>query len=61
MRRRDDRKPERRLIAAFAGAGVLLFAGTLFVGFAARDIDRKEPPSPVHVSPSAPNSANASG
>ena len=60
MKRRKDRAPERRLIAGFAGAGVILFVGTLFVGFAARDIGR-DTPSPVHVSPSASVSANASG
>ena len=60
MKRRKDRAPERRLIAGFAGAGVILFVGTLFVGFAARDIGRKAP-SPVHVAPSASVSANASG
>lgn len=59
MRRYDDRTGERRLIAGFSAAGLLLFAGTLLVGFSARDIDRT-PPAPV-VGPSVSASANAAG
>jgi hypothetical protein len=60
MKRRDYRATERRLIVGFACAGVLLFAGTLFVGFSVRDMDRKAPP-PVHASPPATVSPRASG
>jgi hypothetical protein len=60
MRRRDDRAPERRLIAGFTAAGVILFAGTLLVGFSARDIDRKASP-PALVEPSVIATANATG
>ncbi|MEO8650743.1 MAG: hypothetical protein ABI391_00485 [Hyphomicrobiaceae bacterium] len=51
MRRRDDQVPERKLIAGFAAAGVILFTGTLLVGFTARDLDRKAP-APVVAVPS---------
>jgi hypothetical protein len=60
MRRRDDRAPERRLIAGFAAAGVILFAGTLLVGFSARDIDRNASP-PVMMGPSTTAAANVTG
>jgi len=60
MRRRDDRGPERRLIAAFTAAGVILFAGTLLVGFSARDIERKASP-PTLVAPSMTASASTAG
>lgn len=60
MRRRDDRAPERRLIAGFTGAGIILFAGTLLVGFSARDIERNASPS-VIVGPSTTAVADAAG
>lgn len=60
MRRRDDQAPPERLIAGFAVAGVILFAGTLLVGFSARDLDRKTPP-PAMVTPSETESVSASG
>ncbi len=58
MRRHDDRASERQMIAGFAAAGVILFAGTLLVGFSARDLDRKTPP-PALVGPSVTASAVA--
>jgi hypothetical protein len=59
MSRRDDQAPPDGLIAGFAVAGVILFAGTLLVGFSARDLDRKTPPAVV--APLEPGSANSSG
>jgi len=59
MRRRDEQAPPERLIAGFAVAGVILFAGTLLVGFSARDFDRKPPPAVV--TPSTTEPASASG
>jgi hypothetical protein len=60
MRRSDEQMPERRLIAGFAAAGVVLFAGTLLVGFSTRDIDRRSPPS-LLTAPLAVASASTSG
>lgn len=60
MRRRDDRAPERKLIAGFTAAGIILFAGTLLVGFSARDIDREASP-PVISGPSTTAVAEAAG
>ena len=60
MKRRDDRGSERKLVAAFTAAGVILFAGTLLVGFSMRDVERDTRP-PVLVAPSAAWSANISG
>jgi hypothetical protein len=59
MRRRDDQAPPEGLIAGFAVAGVILFAGTLLVGFSARDFDRQAPP-PAVVTP-VTQSASSSG
>ena len=60
MRRRDDQAPPEGLIAGFAVAGVILFAGTLLVGFSARDFDRQTPP-PAVVTPSEIKSASSAG
>jgi hypothetical protein len=60
MRRCDDRASERRLITGFAAAGAVLFAGTLFVGFSVRDLDRKAS-SPLLLAPSVTASVGTTG
>jgi hypothetical protein len=61
MRRRDDQTPaEGQMIAGFAVAGAILFAGTLLVGFSAREFDRPTPP-PAVIAPAEIESANSSG
>lgn len=60
MRQHDQNVPERRLIAGFAVAGVVLFAGTLLVGFSAREIDRQAR-QPTVSTPSEIVAANTAG
>lgn len=60
MRQHDQNVPERRLIAGFAVAGVVLFAGTLLVGFSAREFDR-ETRQPAVSAPSEIAAASTAG
>lgn len=53
MTRYEAPVPERKLIMGFAAAGIVLFAGTLVIGFSERDIHRVSPPAIMGVTASA--------
>lgn len=53
MRQHDEAVPERKLIMGFAVAGIVLFAGTLVMGFSERDLHRVSPPAVMGVTASA--------
>jgi hypothetical protein len=52
MTRYEAPVPERKLIMGFAAAGIVLFAGTLVIGFSERDIHRVSPPAVMGVTAS---------
>lgn len=54
MRRQDDdAAAERKLLIGFAAAGMLLFAGTLMVGFSERDLRHHVSPPAISVTATA--------